>query len=174
MNSIRFGSSGPLRPRRSRAGRGALLLGGQPGPVGQPEQRGPASRCGRRPGLEVQRLGARGDVAGDIAVVVDALGPLHEERRVVLVLLHHERVLRAGLVGNVDLHLVGGTLGDLLGDLPVGLVLVVDRLARRGLLSLSFCIPSVPLIRMVGELDSGKAGLSAVICPATTGKSLSA
>ena len=44
----------------------------------------------------------------------------------------------------------------------------------RGLLSLSFCIPSVPLMPMVGELESGKVGLSVVICPATTATSLSA
>ena len=62
--------------------------------------------------------------------------------------------------------------GDLLGDLPVGLVPVEDRLAWAWLAVLSFCIPSVPLIRIVGALDSGKAGFSEVIGPDATGNSL--
>ena len=42
----------------------------------------------------MQRLVSRGHVAVHVAVVVDALGPLHQERRVVLVLLHDEGVTR--------------------------------------------------------------------------------
>ena len=133
------------RERAARGGRarlgGALLLRGQPRPVGQLERADRHPVAAVRRGLEVQGLGSGDRVAGHVAVVVDALGPLHQERRVVLVLLHDQLVLRAGLVGNADLHVVGGALGDLLGDLPVGLVPVEDLLAGARLAVLELLHP---------------------------------